>query len=277
MRNLKVALIQMNPKPYELEYNLNLFLSIATKAIEQDAKLIVLPELFDSGYSVDEKDFAMDFSKINKNETLQTLSAFAKKNKIHIIACSIEKDEDKLYDTAYIIDSKGTFIGKQRKMYLWGGEKQRFSEGEKQEVFELDFDEFRAKIGVGICYEIGFSEVARTLALKGAEILIYPSAFGKARAYVWDLASRARALENGCYILACNRSGEEIHRITKEQFQFAGCSRVIDPKGEVITQVKSENECLIATIDIDQIYKQREALPYLKDIHTKLSKGAMLN
>lgn len=269
MRKLQTALIQMNPSSYALQSNLKLALKLASQAINYGAKLIVLPELFDSGYCVSDKDaqLAIDLHSPQQHKSFAALSAFARDHRIHLIACSIEKDKDQLYDCAYIIDPAGKLLGKQRKIYLWSGEKQRFSRGSSQEVFTLDFGDFTAKVGIGICYEIGFGEIARALALQQAEIIIYPSAFGKARTYVWDLASRARALENGCFVLACNRSGEESQ--DSQKFEFAGCSRVINPKGEILAQATDENQCLIASIDLDEIMKQREALPYLEDLKVR--------
>ncbi|RVY46184.1 carbon-nitrogen hydrolase family protein, partial [Helicobacter pylori] len=93
------------------------------------ANLIVLPELFDSGYFVNDKDadFGLDFKAIEhselKSESLRALSDFAKSSDTHIVACSIEKNNKKLYDSAYIIPPKGKIVGKHRKIYLWGDEK----------------------------------------------------------------------------------------------------------------------------------------------------------
>lgn len=194
-RILKVAVIQICPKPYALSENLNLAINLAKEANKKGANLIILPELFDSGYCVSDKDaeFGIDFSAINatkkggkkaqKSQTFRALSDFAKSSGVHIVACSIEKTSKTLYDTAYIITHQGKLLGKHRKIYLWDKEKSRFSSGDKYEVFTLDFDGFKAKVGLQICYEVGFAVGANILALKGAEILIYPSAFGKARAY----------------------------------------------------------------------------------------------
>ncbi len=311
-RILNVALIQMCPKPYALSENLHLALKLAKDSLKKGANLIVFHELFDSGYCVapHDKDFAMDFTKPKNHATFKALSAFAKENAVHIIACGIEKSAKKLYDTAYIIAPSGKIVGKHRKIYLWGNEKLRFSKGKKYEVFSLNFGTFRAKVGLQICYEIGFGVGANILALKGAEILIYPSAFGKARAYNWDLLSRARAVENGCFVLACNHSGKEsanaslrgsnateaIHkpqinsrfaaptnpmdchdflqksRNDKETLEFAGDSRIISPKGTIIKKATNLNEVVIAQINLDEIFAQREAIPYLKDFSTKLTK-----
>ena len=280
-RILNVAVIQMCPKPYALRQNLQLALNLAKEAHKKGANLIVLPELFDSGYCVNDRDaeFGIDFGAIKQGEksmqksaTFRALSDFAKSSGVHIIACSIEKTSKTLYDTAYIISPQGKMIGKHRKIYLWGEEKSRFSKGKKYEVFSLDFGGFKAKVGLQICYEIGFGVGANILALQGAEIIIYPSAFGKARAYNWDLLSKSRALENGVFVCACNHSGAESNSALKQNLEFAGDSRIISPQGKIIAKATELNEVIIASIDLDEVKIQREKIPYLQDFDTKLTK-----
>ncbi|WQX74278.1 carbon-nitrogen hydrolase family protein [Helicobacter pylori] len=279
-RILKTAVIQMQSKPYALNENLQLALNLAKEAHDKGANLIVLPELFDSGYFVNDKDadFGLDFKAIEhseetlKSESLRALSDFAKSSDTHIVACSIEKTNKKLYDSAYIIPPKGGIVGKHRKIYLWGDEKSRFKRGKKYEVFTLDFGDFSAKVGLQICYEIGFGVGANLLALQGAEVLIYPSAFGKARAYNWDLLSKARALENGCFVCACNHSGEETNAKLKQTLEFAGDSRIIAPNGKIIAQATKLNEVIIAEMDLNEAALQRQKIPYLQDFDTKLTK-----
>ena len=102
----------MQSKPYALNENLQLALNLAKEAHDKGANLIVLPELFDSGYFVNDKDadFGLDFKAIEhselKSETLRALSDFAKSNKVHLVACSIEKTNQKLYDSALYHSTK---------------------------------------------------------------------------------------------------------------------------------------------------------------------------
>lgn len=271
-RKVKLCLVQFAPLSYEREKNLAKALDLASKAVDEGAKIIALPELFDSGYCVEDRDkeFGIDFSNLN-HPTLQALFDFAKKHDIIFIACSIEKQDDKLFDTAYIISKQG-LAGKYSKIYLWGDEKKRFNFGEKYPVFELEIQKgLYVKIGLQICYEIGFGEGARFLALNGAELLFYPSAFGKARTYVWDLASRARALENGVFVLAINRSKEEFSQLSKQNLYFAGRSRIINPKGEILKELIEDEGYILEEIDLDEIKNQRETLPYLKDLNLDLN------
>ncbi|TLD85078.1 carbon-nitrogen hydrolase family protein [Helicobacter sp. MIT 11-5569] len=286
---MKVALIQFTPESYQREENLDKSLNLASKAVEKGAKIIVLPELFDSGYCVEDKDskFGLDFAffqKAIKNKRLKELSSkyptlhrlyeFAKTHSIHIITSSIEKDKNKFYDSAYIINKEG-LVGKYRKIYLWGNEKKRFQRGKDYPIFKLKIDKEIIKVGLGICYEIGFGEGARFLSLKGAQILIYPAAFGKARNYVWDLASRARALENGVFVLANNRSGSEVSKLNGETLEFAANSRIINPKGEILTQALQDEEVIVADLNLAEVTSQREALPYLKDLNVKLNQKVL--
>lgn len=261
MKELNVALIQMHCKAGDLEHNLNVSNDLMLDSISKGARILCLSELFDSGYALKcDKDFALNFKKSNR--TLKFLLDFAKNYNVFIIANSIEKSAKHFYDTAYIVAPSG-ILGKYRKIYLWGSEKSRFKNGRKYPVFKLDLGDFKLKIGLQICYEIGFGEGARILALKGAEIIFYPSAFGRARFYAWDVASRARALENGVFVIACNQSGNEI-------LEFGGKSRIINPKGQILCEAKQENEILIANIHLDEVKQARNEIPYLKDLNKKL-------
>ncbi|EAH6753270.1 carbon-nitrogen hydrolase family protein [Campylobacter coli] len=272
---LKVALIQFAPKSYEVQNNLDKALKLAHLALEQGARLIVLPELYDSAYCVEDQDEKFSLNLHQAHPNLDALQKLAKNYQAYIVACSIEKDTQ-LYDSAYIISHKG-LLGVYRKIYLWGNEKERFTRGDKYPIFELEFENFKLKLGLQICYEIGFSEGSRFLALQGAEIICFPSAFGKARTYVWNLASRSRALENGVFVLAANRSGSEISKINNETLTFAGKSKIINPKGEIIKEILEEEGFIIAELDLEEVQIQRKNLPYLKDLNLKLNQEILTN
>ncbi|WP_270977379.1 carbon-nitrogen hydrolase family protein [Campylobacter helveticus] len=270
MSKVKLASIQFSPAAYERENNIEKAVFLVRKALEDGAKIVVLPELFDSGYCIEDKDtsFAIDLNDI-KNPVLAPLTELAKIYNSYIIANSIEKSKNKLYDTAYILSKKG-IVGKYRKIYLYDNEKKRFSRGKKYPIFELKFKDFKVKLGLGICYEIGFSEGARFLALQGAQILVYPAAFGKARAYVWDLASRARALESGCFVVAANRCGQEFSKAKDKNVKFAGKTKIINPKGEIIQELGEYEGMSCVELELDEVKAQRENLTYLKDLNLKL-------
>lgn len=255
MEKLTVAAVQMTCILGDVGKNLRLAKELISVAHRQGAKLVVLPELFNSGYSVDEYDIA--FAESIPGQTTDYLCTIAAENDMYLVAGLIEKGElaGTVYNTAILVSPKGK-VAKYRKINLWDKEKIRFMSGNELPIWDMP----GVRLGPQICYDIGFPEGARTLTLQGAMILVYPSAFGKTRSYAWDIATRARALENGVYLIAANRSG-----IDKE-VTFNGCSRIVGPQGNVITETFDDDGVIVADIDLAQIAVQRRNIPYLKDL-----------
>lgn len=252
----KVAAVQMNCIEGEKKQNLHIAEKMIREAAAQGAVLIAVPELFDTGYRVEEKDQIL--ADTIPGSTTDHLVAICRELHVYVIGTLIEKSGGELYDTAFLVGPQG-IVGIYRKNTLWDKEKGRFQKGDDvYPVFDIGF----CKVGIQICYEIGFPEGARILSLCGADIIAYPSAFGLPRLYAWELASRARALENGNYVIACNRSGTE-----KEETIFAASSRIVNPRGDVIVAATKENEVIIAEIDLEQIQRQRKTIPYLEDLN----------
>ncbi|MHB1406854.1 MAG: carbon-nitrogen hydrolase family protein [Desulfitobacteriaceae bacterium] len=255
-----VAAVQMNCALGDKTENLNKASRLVQEAIHQGAQLIVVPELFNTGYRVEEKD--LDLAESIPGETTNRLVHLSQENNVYIVGSIPEKSISTgvVYDTAIVTGPEG-IIGSYRKIHLWDQENTRFSRGKEYPVFDLGF----ARLGVQICYEVGFPEGSRILALKGADIIVFPSAFGKPRLYAWDIASRARALENAVYVIAANRTGTE-----KGETTFGGCSRIIDPQGKVIVEAVQEAEVILAEIDLGFITRQRQTIPYLRDLNASV-------
>jgi predicted amidohydrolase len=247
----------MNSVPNDVEKNLEKANLLIDEAVVKGATLLVLPELFNTGYRVEESD--VELAEEIPGLTTDWLINHAKKHGIYLATAILEKGNCKglVYDTAILV-GPGGLIGSYRKTHLWDKENIRFTKGEDFPVFKTPI----GTIGLQICYEVGFPEGARLLALKGADILLYPSAFGIARQYAWDIATRARALENGAFVIASNRTG-----IEKEETVFGGCSRIIDPTGRVLSEATDEDEVIIAQIDLQKVIHQRREIPYLRDLN----------
>ncbi|KYD11723.1 carbon-nitrogen hydrolase family protein [Saccharococcus caldoxylosilyticus] len=254
---ISVAAIQMNCILGNKEENLSKSERLIEDAVKKGAKLIVLPELFNTGYRVEEND--LDLAEQIPGETTSWLERICSENNVYIVGCILEKSitNGVIYDTAIVVGPKG-LIGSYRKIHLWDKENIRFAKGNEYPIFDLGF----ARLGVQICYEIGFPEGARILSLKGADIVVYPSAFGKERLYVWDIATRSRALENGIYVIACNRTGKE-----RGKTEFGGFSRIVDPKGKIIVEASSEDEVILAEVNLNDVKNQRREVPYLRDLN----------
>lgn len=252
----KIAAIQMGCSLGEKDANIVKATEFVKEAIQKGAQIIVLPELFSTGYRLDEL-YAQFSELIPEGDTVKKFEVMAKENQVYIVGCIVEQSENRgiYYDSAFLVGPEG-FIGKERKARLWRLEKLYFAPGnlEKQA-----FNTKLCKMGIVICYEIVFPEVARDCAVKGADILIVTSAFGMPRLYVWDLMTRSRALENGCFLIAANRIGKE------KDSEFCGHSRIVSPKGNVLVDAKLEETIISEEIDLEDISAQRIELPYLRD------------
>ncbi|WP_310877467.1 carbon-nitrogen hydrolase family protein [Priestia megaterium] len=254
------AAVQMNCELGNPGSNLEKAYHLIEQAVLKGASFIVLPELFNTGYRVEEKDW--QYAEYIPGYTSEWLVQTAQKFNVIIAGCILEKKNDRIYDTCLVVDRDG-IQGTYRKIYLWNQEKQRFQKGDRYEVTQLG----EVTLGMQICYEVGFPEGARVLTLKGANVLIYSSAFGSLRRYAWDIATKARALENGCFVIASNRTGTE-----KNETVFGGGSRIINPQGKVLTEATKEDEVIVAEIDLVQVEEQRKAIPYLLDLQNDMYK-----
>ena len=253
-----VSVIQMDCVLKDKKRNLERAEEFIAVAAARGSQLIVLPEMFSTGYRVEDCD--AELAELVPGATTAWMQAQAEKYQAYITGGIIERDGEEIYDTA-VIAGPDNYLFKYRKMHLWGGEPPRFGHGDSLEIAELPF----AKVGLLVCYEIGFPEQARVLTFKGADILIYTSAFGKARAYVWVVASCSRALENGVFVLACNRCGCDLDS------EFGGLSRIVAPNAAVLAGAGADGEAVVtAAVNLSDIPKQRNAIPYLRDLNSRL-------
>lgn len=230
---MKVGFVQMEPKLLDLNANLSKAERLIGEAAKQGAKLIVLPELFDTGYNFETKEEVAEIAQqIPDGETTQFLVEQAREHEVFIVAGTAEKDErGKLYNSAVIVGPIGWgYIGKYRKIHLFYREKLFFEPG------NLGFHVFNigiAKVGIMICFDWFFPESMRTLALKGADIVAHPANL------VLPYAPRAmpiRSLENRVFSITANRIGEE------RGLKFIGMSQINSPKAEILLRASEDKE-----------------------------------
>ena len=263
---MKVSSIQMDCILGDKEHNVKKALALLDMACGMGSTLAVLPELFSTGYRV--KDLDMDLAETIPGETTKKLANIAQSRGIYVVGALLEHGESRgvIYDTAVLVSPEG-IEGIYRKIFLWDAERVRFKKGDSFPVFKCSF----GSLGIQICYEVGFPEGARILSLKGADILLYPSAFGAKRYYVWDVATRSRALENGVFLIASNRSGKE------NDLEFGGHSRIISPTGEILSEASQNDEVIISEIDPNMVPRQRREVPYLRDHEKTILMEALKN
>jgi predicted amidohydrolase len=257
---LIVAAIQMNCTLGDLQANLQKAGRLLASAAGKGVRLAVLPELFNTGYRVEERD--VQLSEPIPGPTTEWMVKQSRKSDMYLVAAILETGMSSglVYDTAVLTGPEGV-IGIYRKTHLWDQENTRFTKGDQFPVYPIG----SYNLGMQICYEVGFPEGSRILTFNGADILAYPSAFGKARLYAWDIATRSRALENGAFVIASNRTGLE-----KGVTEFGGNSRIVDPAGTVLAEAVHEDDVITAELDLSMISEQRRTIPYLRDFNRSL-------
>lgn len=262
----KVALIQMNTQD-NIRDNLKTASDMIIECTDNKADIILLPENFLYIGKHKKVSFKLDSFEI------KTIAKLAADTSTYILAGSIpEKVEigEKNYNTSLFINNKGDFIGIYRKMHLFDvglGDSPEFNEssyvvaGDQPVLIKTDF----GSIGMTICYDLRFPELYRNLALMGCNIAFVPSNFamhtGKDH---WQVLLRARAIENGMFIIAPNQFGSKY-----DGNSSYGHSAVIDPWGTVIAQASDTAPAIVyAQIDLDLVRSVRKKIPSLK--HVKL-------
>ena len=247
------------------EANLEKASSMIADSVDADADFIILPEMFNCPYSNDK--FIEYAEEEHESPTLNTISQLAKANDVYILAGSIpERERGRLYNTSYMFDKTGKIIAKHRKMHLFDidvkdritfKESDVLTAGDDFTVVDTEF----GKIGIGICYDVRFVELARIMAENGASILFYPGAFNQTTGPAhWELLFRSRALDNQVFCV-----GVAPALNLDASYHSYGHSIVANPWGEVMVQAGEKEELLICEIDLSEIKKVREEIPVLKN------------
>ena len=237
---MRIGYVQVEPIFGEVERNLR-----HTKNMmkQQNADLWVLPELFATGYQFTAQEEAAALAEpIPKGSTTQALISFARKQLCHIVAGLAESHESNVYNSAVLVGPSG-FLARYRKIHLFLEEKRWFTPGDIPFPV-IDIGE--AKVGMMICFDHFFPEAARTLALRGAEILAHPA--NLVMPVYAQLTMRARALENGVFTITANRVGTEAR--SDKILHFTGESQIVSPSGDVLVRSsKDKEEARVVEID----------------------------
>lgn len=257
---VKVALAQFDSELGNKTGNLQRMAQLCEQAASQGAKLICFPELATTGYRGDLLSTQLwDLSDFDGSETYRMFSQLASRLDITIVAGFAERGSrlGEVYNSVGVWNPGCENIsGVFRKVHAFGIEKQWFKNGDTFPVFDTPI----GKIGVMICYDMGFPEVARILTLQGAELLIAPSAWCIQDRDMWDINTACRALENGTHLLAVNRWGHE------EDLHLFGGSKIMGPRGQVLCEASCEQEqLLVGEIDFRLQAHTRLNVPYLRD------------
>ena len=267
--------MRCTPDPAE---NLEKALQKTREAAGLGAQIICLQELFTSQYFCQVEDHKyFQLAEEIPGPSTEALSKVAAALGVVIVASLFEKRIAGIYhNTAAVIDADGAYMGKYRKMHIPDDplfyEKFYFTPG------DLGFrawDTKHGKIGVCVCWDQWYPEAARLTALRGAQILFYPTAigwhpgekgeYGKRQHDSWETIQRSHAIANGCYVAVPNRVGHEAPD-GGEGIEFWGQSFVADPSGQIMARGStSEEEILVVEADLGALDLQRTHWPFFRD------------
>jgi N-carbamoylputrescine amidase len=277
---VRIALVQMACGEDGAD-NLARALDMTREAAAQDARVVCLPELFRSRYFCQTEDperFAL--AEPIPGPTTDAFAALARELDIAVIVSVFERRAPGLYHNSVgVLDGARGLIGRYRKMHIPDDpryfEKYYFAPG------DLGFQAFTARnlcLGTLICWDQWYPEAARLTALRGAEVLFYPTAIGwhpeekdrvgKIQREAWETTQRAHAIANGCYVAAANRTGFEPDPSSVQGggIEFWGSSFVAAPDGSVIARAPEAGaSILLADIDRSRIAASRHGWPFLRD------------
>ncbi|PON96219.1 Carbon-nitrogen hydrolase [Trema orientale] len=270
----KIALCQLIVTPNKKE-NIENAHRLIEIAVEQGARLVVLPEMWNCPYSTDYfAKHAEDFDDEDALWTFSMLSEVALLHKITIIGGSMpEWSNGHLYNTCCIFGPDGRLKAKHRKIHLFDidipgeisfKESDTFKAGDEPTIVDTDL----GRIGIGICHDIRFPELAMLYREKGVHLICYPGAFNMSTGeLLWELEQRARAVDNQLFVATCSPARDSCGSYT-----IWGHSTLVGPSGEIIATSGHQEAVVVGEVDYSKIKLQRKSLPLNKQMRRDIYK-----
>lgn len=252
--SFKIALAQIELELGKPDLNLETAKKAVEDAARESADIVLLPELWASGYDLEN---AQDYASTRADGWFAQMQGLAKEHGIALGGSMIEAHQGKLFNTFILVDKNGRELGYYRKSHLFDliDEKDYFQAGHELGLIESPW----GKIGLTLCYDLRFPELFRAYALLGAEIILLVAEWPRRRIAHWDVLLQARAIENQCFIAAVNKVG------TSKGEQLGGNSAVISPMGQVLAQGEASPGLFLAEIHPEESAKARKWMPVLTD------------
>jgi omega-amidase len=257
---MKVALAQIVCEVGNVAANCNTLRRVAKQASGEGCDAVVFPEMSDTGYDM---KAIVEKASTWKAGPLQLLQELASQLGIWIVCGLSEREEGDVYNAVAVVNRNGQLAARYRKTHLFTpiGEQRFLKRGDSLTVATIEGMEW----GVMTCYDLRFPEMARSLALKGAEVIVVPSAFPFPRINHWCTLLASRAIENQLYVVGANRSGVD------GDLWFCGSSRVIDPYGVLVASASEVGEQLLfAEIRKGRVSEVRGSMAVFEDRRREL-------
>lgn len=264
MSTLSITTIQTNLHWEDKAANLQM-LEQKINSIKQKKEIVVLPEMFSTGFSMKPELFA----ETMQGETMQWMKRIAAEKKIILTGSIIAEQEGNYYNRLIWMLPNGEYgVYDKRHRFGYAGEDHHYTAGNKRLIASVK----GWKINLQVCYDLRFPVWARQQptpnpsqgGIKDSEaeydLLIYVANWPERRSHAWKTLLQARAIENQCYVVGVNRVGNDDNAI-----YHSGDSMIIDPMGEVLYTKKDEEDIFTITLDKEHLQSVREKLPFLKD------------
>lgn len=252
---MKIATIQTDIHFGNPDANYEQMKRLIEKALEQQPDLIVLPEMWNAAYDLENLESHADE---DGERTITFLQSLARQGNVTIHGGSVAvRRGSNYYNTSYTVDATGEVIHVYDKMHLFQlmNEHHYLSPGTVADTFDIGETCFAAMT----CYDLRFPELARHYALKGAHVLLVPAQWPTARLDHWRILLQARAIENQMYVVAVNRIGNDPANT------FPGHSLIIDPWGTILYEGKDGEEVAITELDLGNVEEFRKKVPVFED------------
>ncbi|MDG6078970.1 N-carbamoylputrescine amidase [Erythrobacter litoralis] len=283
MRHLRLAILQLPlARPVEAN-NIAAVASLVEQAAGEGAQVVLPPELFAGEYfcRTEEEEFFARARPTAEHPSVLAMQELAGKHRIAIPTSFFERDGHHYYNTLAMIGPDGALMGTYRKSHIPDGpgyeEKYYFRPGNDGfKVWDVPCDGGTARIGVGICWDQWYPECARVMALKGAEVLLYPTAIGSEpydadldTSRMWRRAMIGHAVSNCMPVAAANRFGHE--GPSDRPQKFYGHSFISDEWGDLVEQYGRDDEgVLLATLDLNRAATHRAGMGFFRDRRPQL-------
>ena len=255
MTKLSISLGQMQIRLARVEDNLATAEGMIGEAASTNADLVVLPELWSTGYDLEN---AGDYADELGAGMFAQLADTARANSIAVFGSVLERRGDQIMNCATYYDSKGSLGAVYRKIHLFRlfDEHKWLGEGESPSILAFPW----GAAGLSICYDLRFPELFRRYAVaQGAKLMLLCAEWPLARVEHWRTLLIARAIENQCFVVAANSCGDTGGTV------FGGHSMIVDPWGKVLIEA-GEDECLLtAEIDLEEVDRVRQQIPVFED------------
>lgn len=257
--HMKIGCIQMNVGFGKVEENFERAERLIREAHSKGAEIVVLPEMWNTGYALEKLN---ELADENGTRTKTFLQKLAKELNIHIVGGSVAtKQNDKFYNTMYVVNREGEIISEYSKAHLFRlmDEEKYLEAGETMNRFDLG----ELPSAAVICYDIRFPEWLRAHALAGAKVIFVSAQWPTERIDHWKTLLQARAIENQSFIVAVNR-------ISRNPQNFNGQSMIIEPWGEILWVGKEDEELAIVDVDFSKVDEIRTRIPVYDDRRPEL-------